>query len=125
MAKIRIDFFSELVSHIGFIKLNDFSIVGEHPGAKLKGMQLGGADLTGAELADSDLSAAILDEMTCLPDGAYWSADADLARFTDRSHSDFWAYTTPMDCWAGGVVESQRAETFSRYEREIAQGPAR
>ena len=68
--------------------------------ASLRGARLQDADLTGADLAQADLAGADLrgasladcafDEATTLPDGAPWSTDADLRRFTDPDHPDFW-----------------------------------
>jgi len=69
-------------------------------GASLRGTRLQDADLTGADLSQADLSGADLrgasladctfDGATTLPDGTLWSSDADLKRYTDPDHPDFW-----------------------------------
>lgn len=65
-------------------------------GAILEGTCLRGADLRGANLNDADLSRARLDNSTCfspetiLPDCTYWMPGADLTRFTNPQHPDFW-----------------------------------
>lgn len=68
--------------------------------ANLRGAQLDHADLTGAHLEGAHLDRAnlsnailinaLLDELTTLPDGMKWSAETDLARFTDPKHPNFW-----------------------------------
>lgn len=58
--------------------------------ADLTGAHLEGAKLENASLASAILTKAYLDELTTLPDGSKWSADADLARFTDPQHPHFW-----------------------------------
>ncbi len=64
-------------------------------GARLNHADLTGAHLEGARLQDADLRGAVLtraifDERATLPDGSKWSAENDLARFTDPQHPDFW-----------------------------------
>lgn len=59
-------------------------------GANLQGAELDYANLRGAELAGANLELARLAESTTLPDGARWRPGADLARFTDPEHPDFW-----------------------------------
>jgi hypothetical protein len=36
------------------------------------------------------LDDAQWDETTILPDGTFWTAEVDLARFTDPKHAEFW-----------------------------------
>lgn len=65
-------------------------------GADLREACLRGADLRGANLNDANLAGAKLDERilmdaeTILPDCTYWSVSADLSRYTDPQHPDFW-----------------------------------
>jgi succinoglycan biosynthesis transport protein ExoP len=58
--------------------------------ANLAHANLKGANLRYANLSGAVLDAAELDERTCLPDGKYWTPGADLARFTNPKHLDFW-----------------------------------
>jgi len=68
--------------------------------ANLTGAYLGAADLRGTNLQDCNLLNAHLTDMyfgnaqfneeTVLPDGTRWSSGADLSRFTEASHPDFW-----------------------------------
>jgi uncharacterized protein YjbI with pentapeptide repeats/O-antigen/teichoic acid export membrane protein len=68
--------------------------------ASLRATRLQDANLTGADLAQADLSGADLrgallaectfDSATTLPDGTGWTPDADLRRFTDPGHPDYW-----------------------------------
>jgi len=60
-------------------------------GAHLEGARFENADLRGAKF-----DGAILDELTVLPDGAAWAPEADLKRFTDPAHPQFWQ-PTPSD----------------------------
>lgn len=64
-------------------------------GADLAGANLWRARLQGARLYDANLQGAILeqaefDDETFLPDRSQWSPGADLRRFTDPAHPDFW-----------------------------------
>lgn len=58
--------------------------------ADLRGTHLEGAQLINADLRGAKLDGAILDDLTVLPDGSAWSPDADLSRFTDPLHGQFW-----------------------------------
>jgi uncharacterized protein YjbI with pentapeptide repeats len=63
--------------------------------ADLRGANLSGANLSGACLElrfdERPFSAAKFDGATILPDGANWNAEADLRRFTNPDHAEFWA----------------------------------
>ena len=74
-------------------------------GAMLREADLTGAFLQGARLENADLRGAMLDganmdNVTICPDGASWSPDTDMRRFTDPAHPEFW---TPP------VIEGNRA----------------
>jgi hypothetical protein len=58
--------------------------------ANLKAANFSGASLLSANLEDADLANAQFDANTILPDGMNWTADTDMARFTDSAHPDFW-----------------------------------
>lgn len=58
--------------------------------ANLTDAYLGSADLTDADLRNAFLTGANFTEETILPDGANWTPDTDMARFTDPEHPDFW-----------------------------------
>jgi len=68
--------------------------------ANLEGAYLGAANLRGANLQDAYLADAHLtdmyfgdatfDENTVLPDGSRWDTSAELDRFTDPAHPNFW-----------------------------------
>lgn len=67
--------------------------------ADLENVDFGDADLSSAyllaaNLKDADLSSAGFDESTTLPDGARWTAEEDLARFTDPDHPNYWRSST-------------------------------
>jgi len=64
-------------------------------GADLSGANLLGTIFTGANLRNADLDGAEYDEKTVLPDGTPWTPGADLARFTDPDHPDFWRSSDP------------------------------
>jgi hypothetical protein len=64
-------------------------------GVDLSGTNLMGAIFTGANLQNARLDGAEYDEKTVLPDGTPWSTGADLARFTDPDHPDFWRAPDP------------------------------
>lgn len=69
-----------------YANLQGAELVGVH----LQGANLDYANLSGAELAGAHLELALFEASTTLPDGTRWSPDADLARFTDPEHPDFW-----------------------------------
>jgi uncharacterized protein YjbI with pentapeptide repeats len=58
--------------------------------ADLRGAHLEGAVFVNADLRGAALEGAVFDALTILPDGAAWSAESDLARFTDPNHPQFW-----------------------------------
>lgn len=62
-------------------------------GANLKGARLKFAKLEGAQIKPSRFGLAQLDETTILPDGSTYQPElglAQLERFTNRNHPDFW-----------------------------------
>jgi hypothetical protein len=64
-------------------------------GARLNNVDFSGAHLENARLNDADLRGAKLSEAffdgdTVCPDGAGWTPDTDLTRFTDAQHPHFW-----------------------------------
>lgn len=76
---------------LGWAKLQDALLVG----ADLQGVILWSANVQGANLEKANLEGAVLenaffDEMTILPDGSYWSREANLARFTHPHEPDTW-----------------------------------
>jgi hypothetical protein len=79
-------------------------------GAYLRGANLWGSDLYKANLSQTDLRSANLeeanlresyisnarfDESTVLPDGSFWTIEADTKRFTDPTHAQFWTSKNP------------------------------
>lgn len=58
--------------------------------ADLRGAHLEGARLDRADLRGASLDGAFLDDLTTLPDGSKWTAEADLRRFTDPAHPQYW-----------------------------------
>ncbi|MCL4247868.1 MAG: pentapeptide repeat-containing protein [Anaerolineae bacterium] len=54
-------------------------------GAHLEGARFENADLRGAKF-----DGAILDSLTVLPDGAAWTPETDMNRFTNPTHPQFW-----------------------------------
>jgi len=64
-------------------------------GAMLGGVNLAGAMLGGANLAEARLESAGFDRDVTLPDGTKWTANADMARFTDAAHPSFWRSGDP------------------------------
>ncbi|MBE2183575.1 MAG: pentapeptide repeat-containing protein [Anaerolineae bacterium] len=67
--------------------------------ALLQNADLSGAHLEGARLENADLRNAILtgahfDELTIMPDGARWSPECNLDRFTDPAHPNFFRQQT-------------------------------
>lgn len=76
---------------LGWAKLQDALLVS----AELQGAILWTANLQGANLEKANLEGAVLenaffDETTILPDGSYWSREANLARFTHPHEPDAW-----------------------------------
>jgi len=70
-------------------------------GSNLEHAALDGANLRGTNLNDANLLNARIDpqtqfdEQTILPDCTYWTPGADLSRFTDPEHRDFWRSHNP------------------------------
>jgi uncharacterized protein YjbI with pentapeptide repeats len=62
----------------------------ELEGAHLEGAELDYANLQGAELAGAHLEDARFEHSTTMPDGARWTPETDVSRFTDPEHPDFW-----------------------------------
>lgn len=63
--------------------------------ADLGEAQLNGVHLAGANLRDADLEGVVLkavkfNKKTILPDGSAWNKEADLERFTNPEHPEFW-----------------------------------
>ena len=58
--------------------------------ADLRGTHLEGARFDNADLRGAQLEGAIFDNLTILPDGSAWCPEADLARFTQAAHANFW-----------------------------------
>lgn len=56
--------------------------------ASLHEAHLSRANLRGANLRGADLSGARFDETTILPDGAKWTADTNMERFTNPKQND-------------------------------------
>lgn len=70
--------------------------------ANLRDADLTRAYLQGARLNNADLRGAILDgscmdEWTVCPDGANWTPETDLTRFTDPTHPDCWIPAPPSN----------------------------
>jgi hypothetical protein len=63
--------------------------------ADLRNATLLGTIFTGADLSGAQLDGASYDEKTVLPDGTFWQAGADMARFTDPDHPAFWRSDDP------------------------------
>lgn len=93
-------------AHLVLADLRDANLEGANlMGAELQGADLGGANLQWvhlqgtklylANLQEAALNGARLDEETTLPDGATWTPDIDLDRFTDPEHPDFWRSDEP------------------------------
>jgi hypothetical protein len=53
------------------------------------------AFLANAEMQGAEIDNSLFDERTTLPDGSNWTPDADLSRFTDPTHRDFWRSNNP------------------------------
>jgi hypothetical protein len=84
------------------VKLNNANLTCSYlQGANLENANLCGASLKGANLNDTNLlhvhfdSQTQFDESTILPDCTYWSPGADISRFTDSEHRDFWRSHNP------------------------------
>jgi len=82
-------------------------------GAGLTQAKLQGADLRHADVEEASFKEAEFDESTILPDGSRWCPETVMARFTDRSRTDFWrsndpnspAYEQETDSVEAGVSE--------------------
>jgi len=59
-------------------------------GAAFKECDFSGADLTYSSLRSAVFENCILDEVTRLPNGKHWNENADMTRFTDSQHPEFW-----------------------------------
>lgn len=64
-------------------------------GAQIMFADLEGANLYNANLQQADLTGAKLSESSRLPDYSMWTPKADLTRFTNPSHPDFWHWDDP------------------------------
>ncbi|MBI5666720.1 MAG: pentapeptide repeat-containing protein [Chloroflexi bacterium] len=94
-------------AHLGLANLHKARLTGANltrsylQGANLEGATLSGARLAGANLNDANLLGAHLDAETgfdtetILPDCTYWEPGADLSRFTDPKHPQFWRSHNP------------------------------
>lgn len=60
------------------------------PGANLNRADLRKANLFRAYLRGANLEGTKFNENTTLPNGATWTPDTDMVRFTDPEHPDFW-----------------------------------
>lgn len=58
--------------------------------ADLSGAHLENAKFENANLRNARLDDVFIDEDTVLPDGQHWTPDADLTRFTNPDHPQFW-----------------------------------
>lgn len=54
--------------------------------ANLQGAHLEGAKLEGADLRGANVAEAHWDELTIMPDGAAWTSETDISRFTSANH---------------------------------------
>ena len=63
--------------------------------ADLRGAELFRTNLRGANLVGVRLSDAKINRDTILPDGAVWSQQIDITRFTNPDHPDFWRSDDP------------------------------
>lgn len=57
--------------------------------------KLKGANMQHAELKKAYLENGLFDETTILPDGSHWTPNADMRRFTDPNHPEFWRSDDP------------------------------
>ena len=74
------------------INLQGASLTGANlEGAMLIEANLIGADLRKAKLAGAELTRAKFDGSTRLPDDTKWKKGADMARFTNPKHPEFWS----------------------------------
>lgn len=90
------------LANLSKVKLNDANLSHAYmQGANLEHTNLSGANLKGANLNDANLLEVRIDhqtqfdESTILPDCTYWSPGADMSRFTDLEHRDFWRSHNP------------------------------
>ncbi|MEL6150857.1 MAG: pentapeptide repeat-containing protein [Chloroflexota bacterium] len=101
MRQARMDFSNLKKAHLFFANMENADMSGVDlsgavlTGANLSGTDLVAADLRGALLSEVDLAYAKLEqakfnEQTQLPDKSYWSHGADLDRFTNPQHPQFW-----------------------------------
>lgn len=65
-------------------------------GANLDSAELMATNLQDADLENAQLSGVTFDRQTILPDGETWTAETDMARFTDSGHPDFWRSADPQ-----------------------------
>jgi hypothetical protein len=63
--------------------------------ANLDGATLAGANLNESNLLNASVAKTIFDTNTILPDCTYWSPGAEMRRFTDPLHPDFWRSKNP------------------------------
>ena len=75
-------------------------------GANLSDSNLQGAIMRGADLSHAELNGAMFGVDTLLPDGTYWTADTNIARFTDPDNVDFWRSDEPESPAYRGSCES-------------------
>jgi uncharacterized protein YjbI with pentapeptide repeats len=59
-------------------------------GANMSRANFAGVNFQGANLIGARLGGATFDGDTTLPDGTSWTADTDMAHFTNPEHADFW-----------------------------------
>jgi hypothetical protein len=101
MREARMDFCNMSKGHFYFADLHGADMSGVNlqeavmTGANLRNVDLVAAHLEGALMSEVDLTHAKLekakmDERTQLPDKTNWFPGADLARFTDPHHPNYW-----------------------------------
>jgi hypothetical protein len=90
------------LANLSKVKLNNANLSRAYmQGANLEHSNLCAANLKGVNLNDANLRDAridyqtLFDENTILPDCTYWSPGADISRFTDPQHRDFWRSHNP------------------------------
>ena len=86
--------------------------------ANLSGAGLSKTNLLRADLERADLSMASFDKDTTLPDGAKWTPDTDMGRFTDPEHPNFWRLGTAAATKDGHSPRDSKADsvTYHVYE---------